>query len=125
MPESRFNGPLAKLLRPVSGVSDPWPAEVDATIKQPGAEALCINCLFPQAPHPWFCPHCDYPTGDYVSIMPYLQIFPVAEVLRRGVSGPPESRMGVQVFLIVLSFTQYAVFAPLYWFWMVQRARGR
>jgi hypothetical protein len=58
-------------------------------------------------------------------MMPYLQIFPVAEVLRRGVMGPPERRTGVQVFLIILSLTQYAMFAPVYWFWMARRASGR
>lgn len=58
-------------------------------------------------------------------MMPYLQIFPVGEVLRQGVMGPPERRIGVLVFLIVFSLTQYAVFAPLYWFWMFRRASGR
>ena len=57
--------------------------------------------------------------------MPYLQIFVLAEVLRRGVTGSPERRIGVQVFLALLSITQYAVFAPVYWFWMFRRAQGR
>jgi hypothetical protein len=126
MSEPHFNGPLAQLLRSeFRAPPDPWPAEVDQTVKDPSAAPLCINCLFPQAPHQWFCAHCHYPTGDYVPMMPYLQIFPMAEVLRRGVIGPPERRTGVQVFLIVFSLTQYAVFAPLYWFWMARRACGR
>src|SRR5215203_3437622 len=117
MSEPHFNGPQAQVLRDkFRAHPDPWPPEVDAAIKDPCAEALCISCLYPQELHQWFCPHCGYPTGDFVPVMPYLQIFPVAEVLRRGVIGPPERRVGVQLFLIVLSITQYAVFAPLYWF---------
>jgi len=127
MDEPYFNGPLAHLLRSALRVQhpDPWSAEIDAAVKDPNAEALCVSCLFPQAPHSWFCPHCGYPTGDYVPMMPYLQIFVVSEVLRRGVSGPPEQRAGTQVFLALFSATQYAVFAPVYWFWMLRRAQGK
>ncbi len=57
--------------------------------------------------------------------MPYLENFVVGEVLRRGVMGPPERRRGVQLFLIIYSFTQYVIFAPLYWYWMLRRANGR
>lgn len=104
---------------------DPWSAEIDAAAKDSAAVPLCLNCLLPQAPHRWFCPQCGFPTGDYVPLMPYLQVFMVGEVLRRGVSGPPERRVGVQVFLMVYSVTEYAVFAPIYWFWMLRRAEGK
>lgn len=105
--------------------ADPWPAEVDAAVKAPSAVPLCTNCLYPQEHHRWFCPHCAFPTGDYVPLMPYLQIFVVGEVLRQGVSGPPERRPGVQAFLVLYSLTEYAFFAPLYWFWMLRRAQGK
>ena len=57
--------------------------------------------------------------------MPYLEIFVVAEVLRRGVSGAPERRVGVQVFLVLLAAVKYVAFAPVYWFRMLRRTRGR
>lgn len=57
--------------------------------------------------------------------MPYLQNFALGEVLRRGVMGAPERRRGVQVFLVVYSLCEYTVFAPVYWYWMHRRARGR
>jgi hypothetical protein len=126
MTESHFNGPLTRLFCSTSQPQpDPWPEEVDAAIRHPTATPLCISCLTPQARDEWFCPHCAFPTGDFVPLMPYLQIFPVAEVLRRGVIGPPERRLGVQLFLVALSFSQYTLFAPVYWFWMLRRARGR
>jgi hypothetical protein len=58
-------------------------------------------------------------------MMHYLQIYVLAEVLRRGVAGAPERRVGVQLFLASLSAVQYAIFAPVYWYWMFRRARGR
>jgi hypothetical protein len=57
--------------------------------------------------------------------MPYMQIFPVGDMLRSGVSGPPEPRWGVQVFLVLVSLTQYSIFAPVYWYWMFRREAGR
>ncbi len=57
--------------------------------------------------------------------LPYLQIFPMADIFRQGVMGPPERRVGVQVFLVVFSVAQYGPFAPVYWFWMICRACGR
>ena len=128
MDQPYFNGPLAQIARKAlsrESHPDPWTAEIDAAIKDPAAVPLCVNCLFPQEPHRWFCPHCAFPTGDYVPLMPYLYIFPSAEILRRGVMGPPERRVGVQLFLIVFAFSQYSVFAPIYWFWMYRRSTGR
>lgn len=123
-----FNGPLAHAVRRLyagQGHPDPWAAEDDAAARDPNAVALCTNCLFPQPPHRWFCPHCAFPTGDHVALMPYLQIFVAGEALRRGVLGPPERRVGVQVFLVLYSCTQFLVFAPVYWLWMIRRAMGR
>ncbi|HVU36491.1 MAG TPA: hypothetical protein VHE61_23835 [Opitutaceae bacterium] len=39
--------------------------------------------------------------------------------------GPPERRKGVPLFLIIYSTYQYALFAPLYWYWMLRRAQGK
>ncbi len=55
----------------------------------------------------------------------YLSVFVVGELVRQGVSGPPERRRGVQAFLIVLGVVHYSVFAPVYWYWLWRRARGR
>jgi hypothetical protein len=104
---------------------DPWPAEIDQEVRRPDAVPLCINCLCPQGPHAHFCPHCAFPTGDRVALMHYLAVFVVGELLRQGVTGRPEGRRPVQVFLIFLGLVQYSVFAPLYWYWLWRRACGR
>ena len=104
---------------------DPWPQEVDVAVKAREAVPVCVNCLHPQEGHRWFCPNCAYPSGDYVTLMPYLQVFAVGEVLRRGVIGPPEKGFGRKMFLVIYSASEYAVFAPVYWFWMWRKARGK
>lgn len=57
--------------------------------------------------------------------MPYLQNFAVGEFFRRGVMGPPEPRLGIQVFLTIYSMSQYSIFAPVYWYWMMCRSLGK
>jgi hypothetical protein len=57
--------------------------------------------------------------------MPYLYVFVLGESMRRGVMGPPEKGVARAVFLILFSACQYAIFAPIYWFWMERKARGR
>ena len=127
MDAPRYNGPLTRFIRNTIalGRSDPWPADIDAEARDPRAVPLCLNCLCPQERHVWFCPVCGYPTGDYVATMPYLPALLNGEFFRRGVMGPPENRIGVQVFLVVYSAASYLFFAPLYWYWMIRRARGK
>ena len=122
-----FDGPLAHL---VLGFCpevppDPWPEDVDAAVRSLDAVPLCIDCLCPQEGHRWFCPHCGKATGEFVAWMPYLQLFLVGEIFRKGVLGPPDKRKGPLIFLVLYSLSEYAVFAPLYWFWLFRRARGR
>lgn len=126
MPNASSTLPLKHLPLSEFRQADPWPAEIDAAVRAPGAQPLCINCLYPhEGPHQWFCPHCKYATGDRVPLMSYLYIYPMAEMMRRGVMGSPERRVGTQVFLAAAALVQYSFFAPVYWFWMFRRARGR
>jgi len=127
MSDAYFDGPLARLLLSAipPGRPDPWPKEIDIAVRKPDAVPLCINCLYPQAAHRWFCPHCAHPSGDCVMFMPYLQIFCVSSIFRAGVLGPPDRRFGANFFLFLYSLTQYSFFAPLYWFWMLRKAQGK
>lgn len=128
MKEPYFNGPLAHWLRrsfAEASHPNPWPAEIEAAVRDPAAVPLCTNCLSPQELHRWLCPHCGFPSGDCVAVMPYLQIFVAGEALRQGVMGPPERRTGTQVFLVIYALSQFSVLAPIYWFWMVRRALGK
>jgi hypothetical protein len=123
---SRYDGPLARWMRCLWPTipPDPWPKDIDAAVRLPDAVPLCIDCLYPQEAHRWFCPHCGKPTGDQVALMPYLQVFVMGQIFRNGVMGPPDRRRGVQIFLFFYSAAEYGLFAPLYWFWMLRKAQG-
>lgn len=56
--------------------------------------------------------------------MPYLQIFTIGEMARRGVSGKREKGFFRTLFLVLFSIAQYSIFAPLYWYWMLMQACG-
>ncbi len=76
---------IRKLRLPAAGnPCDPWASEVDLAVRARDAIPLCVDCLYPQEGPLWFCPHCGFSTGDQVTLMPYLQVFAVGEVLRRG-----------------------------------------
>lgn len=126
MDSPRYNGPLARWLRAsLRPTPDPWPAEIAADANRAEAQPLCLNCVTPHARHQRFCPTCGYPVDNLLALNPYLQIFVIGEVARRGVQGAPEKRVGVWLFLIVFSGMQYGVFAPVYWYWLLRRAAGR
>lgn len=124
---SRFEGPLAQLIRSFipAATPDPWPHEIDLAVRSPEAIPLCISCLFPQEGRPWFCPHCGFPAGEFVAAMPYLHIFPTGEILRRGVMGSPDTGFLPATGFAFLSATQYGPFVPVYWFWMARKALGK
>lgn len=111
------------LLREVP--ADPWSPEIDRAVRRRDAVPVCVECLCPQEGHRWFCPHCGFPTGEYVTTMPFLQIFAVGELLRCGVIGPPDKGLSRQVGFLLCSLTQYSLFFPVYWLWLVSRVCGR
>jgi hypothetical protein len=127
MSEPQFTGPLAQIMRPLWSEPhpDPWPADIDAEIKLKTAVPMCMNCLSPKDAYVRFCGNCGHPSGDYAALDPYQQLFLVGDVLRKGVIGPPDKHVGVHLFLIIFSISQYSIFAPVYWFWMVRRACGK
>ncbi len=127
MSEPYFNGPLAVLARRliIHSPPDPWSPEIDASVRAIDAIPLCEGCLHPQAPHQWFCPHCNFPTNNHVPLMHYLHVFWIGEILRRGVMGPGKNRPWQNVGFVIFGLGQYSIFAPIYWFWLVRKSMGR
>lgn len=127
MSDRIFNGPLAELLRAAvpPGMPDPWDASLDASVRARDAVPLCLSCLRPQDGHYWFCPNCGFPAGNYAATMPFVYVYLEGEFWRRGVSGPPERGIGRHIFLTLYSAAAYGLFAPVYWFWMIRKAKGR
>jgi hypothetical protein len=117
---------LISWIRRVVPTSDPWPRDVDEAVNARVAVPLCTSCTYAQVDRRWFCPHCGFPTGEFVTTMPYLYIFALGESMRRGVVGPPERGITRAVFLVLFSASQYTIiFAPIYWYWMIRKAHGR
>jgi len=104
---------------------DPWPQEVDEAVRNREAVPICLSCLYPQRERSWLCPNCGFPAGDFVTLMPYLQNFAIGELFRRGVMGPPETSIGRNALLTLLSLGEYGFFAPVYWYWMIRKAIGK
>lgn len=105
--------------------ADPWSPEIDQAVRKRDAVPVCVECLCPQEGHRWFCPHCGFPSGEYVTTMPYLYIFTYGELLRRGVTGPPDKSSGRFLGFAVFSAAQYSLFFPVYWFWLIRKACGK
>jgi hypothetical protein len=104
--------------------ADPWTSEIDASVRARQAVPVCINCLFPQEDRLWFCPHCSFPAGDYVTLMPFVQNFALGEAFRRGVTGPPERRRGARALAWLASAMVYRPFVLFYWFWLARKQIG-
>lgn len=126
MSEPFFDGPLAVLVRRLVAHSppDPWSPEIDAAVRAHDAVPLCPECLHPQEPAPRFCPHCQYPTGDFVPLMPLEQVYCVGEVLRRGVRGPGRNNLSQNVGFFLITICQYSILGVAYVFWLVAKAVG-
>lgn len=105
--------------------SDPWTDDIDASVRGRDAVPVCTNCLAPQADRHWFCPHCSFPAGEYVALLPFVQNFALGEAFRRGVSGPAEERKGARALAWLASAMTYRAFAPIYWFWLVRKQNGK
>ena len=85
---------------------------------QPDATPVCPHCQCPHETTQWFCPEGGRAVGDYNNLSPYLYIFSLGEVLREGTSGHfRKSWFTIAGFLLV-SFAEYFVLAPIYWFFL-------
>ena len=94
---------------------DPWGPEVEAALDDPQVLPACHRCFMPHAETDWFCPECGAAVGDYNNWSPYLQLFSVGEVLRDGTFGKPQHNWITVLGYLLLSVSQYIIFAPVYW----------
>jgi hypothetical protein len=98
------------------GTPDPWDQKDEDAVHQPDAVPLCPHCLSPHDEDCRFCPECGSATGLYNNLNPYLYIFSLGELMRLGVSGQIRRNVTTVVGYLLLSLSEYLIFAPLYWF---------
>lgn len=108
-------------VRSAEPAPDPWSQEIEASVHQPDAVPVCHRCLTPQERRlaHWFCPVCGAAVGPYNNFLPYVYIFSQGEVLRQGTSGMVRSSFIIVVCYFLYSMSQYAIFAPVYWYYFI------
>jgi hypothetical protein len=105
---------------------DPWDAEIGRRLEEPEAVEICHHCFTQQPPNAWFCEHCGSAVGPYNNIMPYLNVFSEGEVFRNGATDKLRTKPLVIAGYLLFSLSAYAVFAPVFWFFLfknLKRAR--
>ncbi len=102
---------------------DPWDESVSAGMEQADAGALCCRCLelVPEGRH--FCDHCGLTSDPCTNYSPYLQLFSLGDALRTGSFGSFSTRPLVIAGFLFLGLCEYAVFAPIYWFFVLRNVR--
>lgn len=104
---------------------DPWGPEIEQMVHDPAAEPLCHRCLTPQSPIGWFCPECGAAVGQYNNYMPFLYLFSEGEVMRAGVLDHVRRSPVVIVGYLLYSVASYAIFAPIYWYFLFSNLSRR
>ncbi|WP_372796607.1 hypothetical protein [Pontiella sp.] len=97
-------------------VSYPWPEELNEEVSRADSQRICHRCMAPQDHDGWFCQECGAATGPYNNMMPFVYIFSIGEVFRNGVSGKKKPAVHVTAGYLFVSFFEYLLFFPLYWF---------
>jgi hypothetical protein len=95
---------------------DPWSQEVQDALQRDDTLPLCPQCLAPQPQETWFCAECGQSIGPYNNLNPYLYIFSLGDLFRSGVTGRLRRGPLVVLGFLLLSLSEYIIFAPYYWF---------
>lgn len=93
---------------------DPWDAEVEKQLSEPGAAEICPHCLTKQSPTAWFCKKCGSAVGPYNNLMPYVMVFSQGEALRNSAAGRFRNRPLVLTGLVLIALSTFFIFAPVY-----------
>ncbi|MDB6026224.1 MAG: hypothetical protein JWM68_2447 [Verrucomicrobiales bacterium] len=102
---------------------DPWDSATEASVQSAEAVPVCRHCFAPQMEHVHFCSECGTSVGDYNNLLPYVNLFSVGESMRTGSSGKYRITPVTTVGYFLWSMTEYSVFAPVYWFFLIRNVR--
>jgi hypothetical protein len=114
---------VTRWIKSAKTTPDPWGADVEERIRDPQTPFLCHRCLIPQQPDEWFCPVCGSAVGPYNNYMPFVVVFSQGEVLRAGVNDKFRPSFVIVSGFVLYAILQYAVFAPIYWYFLYQNIR--
>ena len=94
---------------------DPWPAEVDESVRGHEAVMICHHCFTPQQHAGWLCPTCGVAVGPYNNILPYIRIFSMGEVSRSCMGSDARFTLLTVTGYILLPLLQVPILAPFYY----------
>jgi hypothetical protein len=94
---------------------EPWGSELDQAIENEEVPPVCPHCSATYSEADYFCPACGESVGCYNNYSPYLYIFSMGDVLRRGTSEKIQVNAFTVTGYLVLSLCQYFWLAPIYW----------
>jgi len=114
---------LLSWIRNAPAKPEPWGAEIEESLQQAEAKPICHRCLTPHQVDSRFCGKCNAAVGHYNNWMPYVYIFSVGEVLRNGTTDRLRINPLTIAGYLLCSFVQYALFAPVYWFFLFKNLK--
>jgi hypothetical protein len=94
---------------------EPWGMDVEARLQNEELPPTCPHCSATYSEADYFCPGCGESAGQYNNYSPYLYIFTLGDLLRRGTSERFQANWVTITGYLLLSFCYYTVFAPIYW----------
>jgi hypothetical protein len=100
--------------------ADPWGEAVATQIEAPDSAPVCHRCFIEHSDYAHFCPQCGAAVGDFNNLMPYEYVFSEGEVLRNGTALNTRRSIPVIVGYLLLSLAAYAIFAPVYWYFLLR-----
>ena len=112
---SRIAVRLAEWFRNAPVDPDPWDKSVAEHLDDADCLPVCHRWLTPQNHDGWYCPECGSVVGQYANYLPYVYLFSVGEVFRNGVQHRLQRSPLVKLGYLLISVSEYVVFAPLYW----------
>ena len=94
---------------------DPWPAEVDESVRRDEAVMICHRCFAPQRHARWLCATCGAAVGPYNNVLPYILIFSMGEVFRSCMGSDARFTLLTASGYILLPLVQFPFLAPIYY----------
>ena len=104
---------------------DPWGEQISAQIDNFESMPVCHRCLTEHSSIAHFCPQCGAAVGGFNNVMPYEYVFSEGEVLRNGTMANVPLRFPIVAGYLLLSLSAYAIFAPVYWFFLFRNLARR
>jgi hypothetical protein len=97
---------------------DPWGAELETALQNEDIPLTCPHCSATHTEADYFCPGCGKSVGVYSNYSPYLYIFTLGDIMRRGTGEPFRVNwltIGGYIFMSLQYFSVLSLAGGLFW----------